>query len=1448
MKSRLQRFSNWVYQDASAWRPGYWGAVPYLLVLRCLVALGVWLRFWIHSDVPLPSWTYWVLLAAILTAFGLHWRPREKSRLLYILLVAADIVVISAGYWFTGNAKSDFYLFYYLPLLTAAEFLSIRWIIAAFCASTVAFAIVVFGMPVLPLYAELNYTPEQIFARIFLPREVFYVAITLVWALRLQRERDSRQRSIQRQRQMQLLIDCKKQVDQRFAVAEVLQLLVDHAREDLGARVSVGLLREPAENHSGPPIVRWSGGVEADPEAVKVCERAMAAESPEGAAPIVVRGRWVGAIAVQGLAPRERANSEEYLRSLAELAALAYGRAHLFGALREIGVATAIAVEFNQELESMLDELVDGMGFEYAVISVVDTYKDSIRTLRGRNVPPGWIAASAHSLDSQDILADLVRTGCTEVLDQFDSRFSYLIWDRYNHERLARVFAPIVTGALGQERVVGTIEAGCAKERRRAILDPNVERVTRLGRESGDLIAKSLPSVLLELIAARALDLTGADSASLHVFQGGREFLVAGAGRADKQFLRKHPPSPNGIGQTAMATGKRVVQNQLPDAKIALIREGVRSMAAFPLKLSSDVRGVLYMHYWRDHQFQDADLELVSVFVPQMEVAIQNSLLLQDFSKIDEKAWMVTGLQNVIRSLSSNLDLDDLLRRLASDALYMLDAKNVTLYQYMQEERSFSRAVTAGRFERLTEMKTDVYDDDIVRKVVAEGRSRFISNAATNPFLRQPRKDAIPRPRFVEREQVQSCAILVLKSPYDGEIVGCLFANYDIRRNFEDVSEKWLVSIATSLASSAAVAIKTARLHAADLDKKQSDVRRREKELDALRAIDRVIVGGIEGADVHKVCETILDETLAVLGDVTLGDVSVWDGLKQRLRVVAVRGYPQERLGVETELGVGLIGWAAREKKWAMVSDVRQDPRYRKANEETRSELTVPIVDRAHGDERLLGVINVEHRSVNAFSERDRTFLDTLAVQAIIALHTVDLYVSLQKQVRQALSLGTIAAHIQNGHMATEAILRSIITGVTGKDGLELSRAILLEVDEEAGELRGLLGIGAMTREQAEANWRAVENADLNTLLGWAAGGSATAQAAKESEFGAGVRAIRVPLVGMASPLREWLNAGSVQVCYMRGKELASGPLGRFYLEADECAVACVPLKASEKVVGLLVVDNRFLFTEQNFDPSCAPILVAFAELAAMTIEGARLRARLADEGNLRNWRQASHRVAHVLKSRIYQIQTLAGDAAALLLRHEIQTAIAYLDKLESNLTEMARVFLRIQSFSQSQGLQKSRVDLIEVVRHTAESNQRTIGAVIQLDLPKEPVYVDADANRLPDVFIDLLHNGDRAMVRAGTSNPAIRVSVRSDPADGTVSVEVADNGPGVPDEIRDTMYEPYVTNSAGTGLGLAIIKDLVDQHNGTISYSPGENGSGARFTVRLRISADMSAAAGVSS
>ena len=63
----------------------------------------------------------------------------------------------------------------------------------------------------------------------------------------------------------------------------------------------------------------------------------------------------------------------------------------------------------------------------------------------------------------------------------------------------------------------------------------------------------------------------------------------------------------------------------------------------------------------------------------------------------------------------------------------------------------------------------------------------------------------------------------------------------------------------------------------------------------------------------------------------------------------------------------------------------------------------------------------------------------------------------------------------------------------------------------------------------------------------------------------------------------------------------------------------------------------------------------------------------------------------------------------------------------------------------------------------------------------------------------------------------------------------LSDTGPGIPTEIRDTMFEPFVTfgKPTGTGLGLAIAKKAVEDHGGSIAVE-SEPGQGATFTIRV--------------
>lgn len=163
---------------------------------------------------------------------------------------------------------------------------------------------------------------------------------------------------------------------------------------------------------------------------------------------------------------------------------------------------------------------------------------------------------------------------------------------------------------------------------------------------------------------------------------------------------------------------------------------------------------------------------------------------------------------------------------------------------------------------------------------------------------------------------------------------------------------------------------------------------------------------------------------------------------------------------------------------------------------------------------------------------------------------------------------------------------------------------------------------------------------------------------------------------------------------------------------------------------------------------------------------------------------------------------------------------------------EVDRVVSRINeflSFSRPREPEPASVELCPLLEEMAR--------LIQIDLdPTEgtvetecrAVTVLADPDMLRQTLLNLLVNAARAIPRGGR----IRLRALQDAAGG-VCLEVEDNGPGIPGEERERIFEPYFTKTpGGTGLGLAIVKRLADLHGWTIEVDESPE-SGATFRIR---------------
>lgn len=162
---------------------GFLGSVPYVLILRYFISFALVIRFLLHRpQYSKPEWSHiltistMIIMASALATFATINGRMRRLQLLQAAFVFADIMFISDAYYRTTNPESDFFLFYYLPIFGAVEYLNKKWIIFTLAAIGCAMAFVVFHMPIT---APIPWTFGGMLFRVPIPRWVFFVAVVL---------------------------------------------------------------------------------------------------------------------------------------------------------------------------------------------------------------------------------------------------------------------------------------------------------------------------------------------------------------------------------------------------------------------------------------------------------------------------------------------------------------------------------------------------------------------------------------------------------------------------------------------------------------------------------------------------------------------------------------------------------------------------------------------------------------------------------------------------------------------------------------------------------------------------------------------------------------------------------------------------------------------------------------------------------------------------------------------------------------------------------------------------------------------------------------------------------------------------------------------------------------------------------------------------------------------
>jgi signal transduction histidine kinase len=235
----------------------------------------------------------------------------------------------------------------------------------------------------------------------------------------------------------------------------------------------------------------------------------------------------------------------------------------------------------------------------------------------------------------------------------------------------------------------------------------------------------------------------------------------------------------------------------------------------------------------------------------------------------------------------------------------------------------------------------------------------------------------------------------------------------------------------------------------------------------------------------------------------------------------------------------------------------------------------------------------------------------------------------------------------------------------------------------------------------------------------------------------------------------------------------------------------------------------------------------------------ARTRVRALTTANRRK-DEVLATVSHELRGPLATIQNAVhvlcaqvGDSPARL------TAQALIERQVRRMTRLVDDLLEVSRIDRGRlHLQREQIDLRLVLANAIETIQSDVkerNHHLAVELPDEPVWLQADPWRLEQVFVNLLANASKYTDAGG------ELAAWMHTREGQVVVRIRDSGVGIASESLSHIFDLFrqtdevaARSRTGLGIGLALVRNLVESHGGRVTAASGGLGKGSEFTVRL--------------
>jgi len=602
-----------------------------------------------------------------------------------------------------------------------------------------------------------------------------------------------------------------------------------------------------------------------------------------------------------------------------------------------------------------------------------------------------------------------------------------------------------------------------------------------------------------------------------------------------------------------------------------------------------------------------------------------------------------------------------------------------------------------------------------------------------------------------------------------------------------------------------------------------------------------------------------LDETLEkiiqVIQDylhIDACSIYIVDDNNKRFNLKAASGLPRDASQfIQLEMGKGVTGWVAEHHKTLALSDAHNDPRFiyfpEIEEEKFKAMLSVPIMV----EEQCIGVINIHNEEQRRYTDLEIMIMETIANQVSGCIRNAMLFNKSQMLLKEQTILYDISLAVQTS-TKLEHGLWIILSGITMGEAGGFNRAMVFIINENTNTLRGFMGLGPDSSEDAFRIWTQWGRKKKN-MLQWVVN-EADKGEYKNSTFNQFVQGLNFPIQPGENILVETvLQKTSFNVTDADNHPLVSDD---FTQALQTNAFATVPLIAHKEVLGVILVDNRY--NSNPISDEQLRLLTRFATHAGWVIENSRLFTKLLDTNRellstreqlvqsekLAALGEISAEVTHEIKNPLVSI---GGFARRLENRinilsekyaneNELNKIAGYSKIIQSEVIRMEKLLTNILDYSKAGVLQRASCninELIEEAIYLFKSGFYMKDITVHFHPENDIPPLNLDKTQIKQVLINLFFNAMESMPSGGKltigATPETYVGGQK-----VITMSIEDTGGGIPRDIYENIFNPFfTTKSTGTGLGLSISRKIIEMHGGTIRI---ENNIGCGVAVYLHL------------